>query len=67
MLEWIIRAIDQPYLVEIDEEHPGRQVYPAYIPEYRGGRWLLVVVQDDHLFISYFNREDMKRYGRPAS
>ena len=54
-----------PNTAHIDTEHPGQVLYYGYIPEAGDGKWLVVIVQDDQLFNAHFNKDLLRRWGRP--
>ena len=64
-LEWIERTLIAPDTMAVDSENIGRVIYYKYIPEAGAGKWLLVIVQDDQFFNAYFNKDLLKRWGRP--
>ena len=59
--EWVERVLSDPYYTETQLD--GRIRYYGYIEEV--GRWLRVIVEDGKMLNRFFDREKLRKWGKP--
>ncbi|MXY20597.1 MAG: hypothetical protein F4Y49_04590 [Dehalococcoidia bacterium] len=59
--EWVERVLANPYHTETQPD--GRIRYYGFIEE--AGKWLRLVIEDGRLHNRFFDRDKLRRWGRP--